>query len=162
MYLLTAYSLKLTAAVIPVSTPQQLKEVLTKVQPGDTILLDKGQWKNVALQIETNGTKEKPVVIAAAEPGAVEFTGNSYIQFGSNHVVVSGILFTNGFTEKGATVEAVQLMRKYLPEHVQIKASGGIRTPEFAQQLIEAGATRLGCSASVAIVNGLPSIANNY
>ena len=110
LYLLAACSLQLIAfgthaSTIPVSNPQQLRDALTKVQPGDTILLNKGKWSNVALQIETSGTKEKPVVIAAAEPGAVEFTGNSFIQFGSNHVVVSGILFTNGFAEKGATVE---------------------------------------------------------
>ncbi len=61
---------------------------------------------------------------------------------------------STGYAEKGATVEAVQLMRKHLADHVQIKASGGIRTYEFAKQLIDAGATRLGCSASVAIVNG--------
>lgn len=58
---------------------------------------------------------------------------------------------STGYAEKGATVEAVKLMRKHLPEAVQIKASGGIRTYEFAVQLIEAGATRLGCSSSVAI-----------
>jgi deoxyribose-phosphate aldolase len=69
---------------------------------------------------------------------------------------------STGYAEKGATVEAVQLMRRHLADQVQIKASGGIRTYEFAKQLIDAGATRLGCSASVAIVNGLPSIANNY
>lgn len=58
---------------------------------------------------------------------------------------------STGYAEVGATVEAVKLMRKHLPEAVQIKASGGIRTYEFAVQLIEAGATRLGCSSSVAI-----------
>lgn len=58
---------------------------------------------------------------------------------------------STGYAETGATVEAVALMRKHLPEAVQIKASGGIRTYEFAVQLIEAGATRLGCSSSVAI-----------
>jgi deoxyribose-phosphate aldolase len=58
---------------------------------------------------------------------------------------------STGYAEKGATIEAVKLMRKHLPEAVQIKASGGIRTYEFAVQLIEAGATRLGCSSSVAI-----------
>ena len=42
-------------------------------------------------------------------------------------------------------------MRENLPAHVQIKASGGIRTYEFAKELVDAGATRLGCSASVAI-----------
>lgn len=61
---------------------------------------------------------------------------------------------STGYAEKGATIEAVQLFRLHLPEQVQIKASGGIRDHIFAQQLIEAGATRLGCSASVAIVQG--------
>lgn len=64
---------------------------------------------------------------------------------------------STGYAEKGATVEAVQLFRRYLPEEVQIKASGGIRDYAFAKQLIEAGATRLGCSASVAIVQGAPA-----
>lgn len=61
---------------------------------------------------------------------------------------------STGYAESGASVEAVQLMRKHLPENIQIKASGGIRTADFAQQLVDAGATRLGCSASVAIIKG--------
>jgi len=61
---------------------------------------------------------------------------------------------STGYAEKGATIEAVKLFRLHLPEQVQIKASGGIRDHVFAQQLIDAGATRLGCSASVAIVQG--------
>ncbi len=69
---------------------------------------------------------------------------------------------STGYAERGATVEAVQLMRKHLPAHVQIKASGGIRTYAFAKELVEAGATRLGCSASVAIVQGEPSANEGY
>jgi deoxyribose-phosphate aldolase len=61
---------------------------------------------------------------------------------------------STGYAEKGASMEAVQLMRQHLPEQMQIKASGGIKTAAFAKQLVEAGATRLGCSASVAIVKG--------
>lgn len=61
---------------------------------------------------------------------------------------------STGYAEKGATIEAVKLFRLHLPEQVQIKASGGIRDHVFARYLIEAGATRLGCSASVAIVTG--------
>jgi len=67
---------------------------------------------------------------------------------------------STGYAEKGASVEDVQLMRKHLPSTVSIKASGGIRTYEFARQLIEAGADRLGCSASVAIVSGAPGGGN--
>ena len=59
---------------------------------------------------------------------------------------------STGYAEKGATVAAVKLFRLHLPHQVQIKASGGIRDYAFAKQLVDAGATRLGCSASVAIV----------
>ena len=61
---------------------------------------------------------------------------------------------STGYAEKGASVHAVSLFKKHLPAHVQIKASGGIRDYAFAKELINAGATRLGCSAGVAIVKG--------
>ena len=60
---------------------------------------------------------------------------------------------STGYAGEGATVHAVQLMRRSLPEHVIIKASGGIRTFEFAKELIAAGANRIGCSGSVQIVH---------
>jgi deoxyribose-phosphate aldolase len=70
---------------------------------------------------------------------------------------------STGFAEKGASVEAVQLMRQHLPSSIQIKASGGIRDYAFAKQLVDAGATRLGCSASIAIVkNGITNDAASY
>lgn len=58
---------------------------------------------------------------------------------------------STGYAEHGASVHAVRLMRANLPQEIQIKASGGIRTFAFAKELIEAGATRIGASASVAI-----------
>lgn len=70
------------------------------------------------------------------------------------HYPVQFLKTSTGFAEKGASVHAVQLMRKHLPPTIGIKASGGIKTIEFAQQLIEAGATRLGTSSGVALVNG--------
>lgn len=59
---------------------------------------------------------------------------------------------STGFAPKGAELETVRLMRSLLPESIQIKASGGIRTREQALAFIEAGASRLGTSAGVAIV----------
>lgn len=59
---------------------------------------------------------------------------------------------STGYAEKGASVHAVTLMRTHLADAVKIKASGGIKTAAFAKELIEAGADRLGCSSSVAIV----------
>lgn len=69
---------------------------------------------------------------------------------------------STGYAEKGATVEAVKLFRLHLPANIQIKASGGIRDYTFARQLVEAGATRLGCSAGVAIVQEQPAGQDGY
>lgn len=69
---------------------------------------------------------------------------------------------STGYAETGATTEVVRIMRENLPQQVKIKASGGIKTYQFARELIEAGATRLGCSASIAIVNGQRVDDTNY
>ncbi|WEK35751.1 MAG: deoxyribose-phosphate aldolase [Candidatus Pseudobacter hemicellulosilyticus] len=61
---------------------------------------------------------------------------------------------STGYAEKGASVEQVQLMRAHLPSAIKIKASGGVRSYEFARQLIDAGADRLGTSSGVAIMKG--------
>jgi deoxyribose-phosphate aldolase len=71
---------------------------------------------------------------------------------------------STGYAEKGASVEAVKLFRKHLPDQVQIKASGGIRDYATAQSMIAEGATRIGCSAGVAIVSGAntDNVKSNY
>lgn len=61
---------------------------------------------------------------------------------------------STGFSTSGATVEDVKLMRSIVGS-MGVKASGGIRDAETALKMIEAGATRLGTSASVEIVKGL-------
>jgi deoxyribose-phosphate aldolase len=59
---------------------------------------------------------------------------------------------STGFADIGASVHAVKLIRKNTPARMGIKASGGISTFAFAKELIEAGATRIGCSASHKII----------
>lgn len=63
---------------------------------------------------------------------------------------------STGYAEKGATIEAVALMRKHLANTIQIKASGGIKSYSFASALIAAGANRIGCSSSIQIVSEAP------
>lgn len=59
---------------------------------------------------------------------------------------------STGFAPSGAKVEHIKLMRSVLPQHVGIKASGGIKTKEQAVAMIEAGADRLGTSSGIKIV----------
>jgi len=59
---------------------------------------------------------------------------------------------STGFAGGGATVEDVRNLKAWVGEGVKVKASGGIRTREFALQLVEAGAERLGASAGVQLI----------
>ena len=59
---------------------------------------------------------------------------------------------STGFGPSGATVHDVALMRKTVGPEMGVKASGGVRTREDADKMIRAGATRIGASASVKIV----------
>ena len=61
---------------------------------------------------------------------------------------------STGFGKGGATVEDIALMRRVVGADMGVKASGGVRTQEDAIRMREAGANRLGASASVAIVSG--------
>ncbi len=61
---------------------------------------------------------------------------------------------STGFSTSGATVEDIRLMRQTVGPEMGVKASGGIRDTATALSMIEAGATRIGASASVAIVEG--------
>ncbi len=61
---------------------------------------------------------------------------------------------STGFGPGGATVHDVRLMRATVGEEMGVKAAGGIRDTETAREMIEAGATRIGASASVKIVGG--------
>ncbi|HQV94243.1 MAG TPA: deoxyribose-phosphate aldolase [Anaerolineales bacterium] len=61
---------------------------------------------------------------------------------------------STGFAGGGATAHDVELMRKAVGPHLGVKASGGVRTFEDAQNMIQAGATRIGASAGVKIIQG--------
>jgi deoxyribose-phosphate aldolase len=73
--------------------------------------------------------------------------------------VAAGAAFvktSTGFSTHGATIEDVRLMREIVGTRAQVKASGGIRDLATALAMIEAGADRLGLSATVAVLESLP------
>ncbi|MBE6956805.1 MAG: deoxyribose-phosphate aldolase [Ruminococcaceae bacterium] len=59
---------------------------------------------------------------------------------------------STGFGTGSATVEDVRLMKESVGNDVKVKAAGGVKTLEAAQAMLQAGADRIGCSASVAIM----------
>ena len=64
---------------------------------------------------------------------------------------------STGFAESGATIEDVKLMKDTVGDDLEVKASGGVRNLEDFNKMLEAGATRIGASAGVQIIQGLES-----
>lgn len=77
------------------------------------------------------------------------------VQAGADFVKTS-----TGFSTGGATVEDVALMRETVGPSIGVKASGGVRSLEDLKKMIAAGATRIGASSGVAIMEGLISDSN--
>lgn len=67
---------------------------------------------------------------------------------------------STGFSTSGAKVEDVAIMRRVVGDRLGVKASGGIRDYKTAKAMIDAGASRLGCSSGIAIVKGESSNAD--
>ncbi|GGH84725.1 deoxyribose-phosphate aldolase [Pullulanibacillus pueri] len=74
------------------------------------------------------------------------------VEAGADYVKTS-----TGFSTGGATVEAVKLMRKTVGPDIGVKASGGVRSQEDLLAMVEAGASRIGASSGVQIIQGLQS-----
>lgn len=69
---------------------------------------------------------------------------------------------STGFSTGGATKEDVTLMRKTVGPTIGVKASGGVRTKQDVEDMVAAGATRIGASAGVAIVSGDQTSKSDY
>jgi len=99
----------------------------------------------------------RPVVLKAIlesallDPDQLDRACAEAIEGGADYVKTSTGFHPSG----GASVEAVRRMRAAVGWDVGVKASGGIRDAETAIAMIEAGATRIGASASAAILDGL-------
>jgi deoxyribose-phosphate aldolase len=102
-------------------------------------------------------------VVKAAAPAGVKVILETSALDGEQKIIgctlskLAGAAFvktSTGFGKGGATVEDIALMRRIVGNELGVKASGGVRTAEDAIKMAQAGANRLGASASVAIVTG--------
>jgi deoxyribose-phosphate aldolase len=120
---------------------------LIALKNGDWSYLDKEMQSLVSL-IHDKGKIIK-VIVESGVLSTDELTRCCDV-YGKMHI--DYMKTSTGYAEKGASLSDVRLMRNKLPDHVKIKASGGIRHYNFALELIDAGADRLGCSSSLQII----------
>ena len=83
---------------IVVSTQEEYAIAEQAVQPGDVIVLANGVWSDFDLVLEAEGTAENPIYLVAQEPGEVVLSGQSSLRLGGQHLIVSGLVFRDGYT----------------------------------------------------------------
>lgn len=91
------FSVIAMANEIVVKNIEELNTANKQARPGDIIILQNGEWSNVTISLNCNGTKGQPITFKAQIPGKVYITGHSQLKFGGNFIVVDGLNFSNGY-----------------------------------------------------------------
>lgn len=76
-----------------VGTASEIAGVLAAVQPGDTITLRDGPWRDAEILFDAAGTRERPITLRAQTPGRVIVSGRSRLRIAGEHLVVDGLVF---------------------------------------------------------------------
>ncbi|MFV0467712.1 MAG: chondroitinase-B domain-containing protein [Dysgonomonas sp.] len=95
----------LMAATQKVSTISEFNQVVKTLQPGDSLVLAKGVWKDAQLIFFGEGTKEKPITLTVEEYGSTTLEGLSNLKLYGNYLIVDGLVFINGYTPTGQVIE---------------------------------------------------------
>lgn len=87
-----------------VETFEQFNQAVSTVKPGGEIVLADGIWENVELVFKAQGLHNKKITLRAQTPGKVIITGRSNLAFSGEYIVVSGLVFKDGFTPTGEVI----------------------------------------------------------
>lgn len=80
---------------------EQFNKAVTKIKPGDELVMANGIWRDVELVFKAEGLANKKIVLKAQTPGRVIITGQSNLSFSGKHIVISDLVFKNGSTPTG-------------------------------------------------------------
>ncbi|MEO0973538.1 MAG: polysaccharide lyase 6 family protein [Pseudomonadota bacterium] len=86
------------AQEVLVSDYAQFERAVPQLQPGDTLILANGTWTDVELVFKANGLPGQPISLRAEAPGEVIISGQSNLRFSGEHIVISGLVFKDGYT----------------------------------------------------------------
>ncbi|MFZ4620332.1 MAG: polysaccharide lyase 6 family protein [Bacteroidota bacterium] len=88
-----------------VTTAAEIKSISSSVQPGDTILLKNGEWKDQEIVLKAEGTEAQPIIMKAETNGEVILNGSSKLRLSGSFITVEGLYFLGGAVEKNAVIE---------------------------------------------------------
>lgn len=87
-----------------VSSQDEYATAHKSLKPGDTIVLANGVWRDFDLVLEAEGTADAPIQLMAETPGKVILSGQSSLRIGGQHLIVSGLVFRDGYTPRNEVI----------------------------------------------------------
>jgi poly(beta-D-mannuronate) lyase len=102
--LCTLFSVQAIAEDWLVDSPIAYTKVAPNLQPGDNVILADGTWNNFEILFKGEGTKQKPITLKAQTKGKVFLTGQSNLRLAGKHLVVSGLVFKDGYTPSSEVI----------------------------------------------------------
>jgi poly(beta-D-mannuronate) lyase len=81
-----------------VDTPKTYEKVAKQLKAGDKVILANGTWKDFEIVFKGKGTKAQPIELTAQTKGKVILSGQSNLRLAGEYLVVSGLVFKNGYT----------------------------------------------------------------
>ncbi len=94
-----------TKSDLLITNPEDLKDAISKANPGDILTLKNGVWNDLEIKFRGKGTEDKPITLRAETPGKVSIEGQSYLKFGGEYLIVEGLYFKNGYSPSNAVVD---------------------------------------------------------
>lgn len=88
-----------------VKTEQELKEAISAANPGTTIIMKNGYWRDIQIQFTGEGTANLPIVLKAEKAGEVIISGKSNLTLGGNYLIVDGLYFKEGYTPSTSVIQ---------------------------------------------------------
>ena len=107
------------AAEFQVADQQAYRDALELVAPGDTIVLADGEWRDFEIVFAAEGRPDKPITLTAQTKGGVIVTGQSNLRLAGAHLVVSGLVFRNGYTPTNEVI-AFRRTKQHLANHSRV------------------------------------------
>ena len=87
-----------------VTSQDEFRQVSENLSPGDTVVLANGNWQDFEIVLQGQGTAKHPITLTAQEKGKVILSGQSNLRLAGNHLVVSGLVFKDGYTPTDAVI----------------------------------------------------------
>ncbi len=103
----------------PVRNLDEFNAAVAGLKPGDEVVLASGTWTDVELAFKGDGTADEPIKLTAEEPGKVIISGQSNLTLSGSHLVVSNLVFKNGYTPTSEVI-SFRTSKTELANHTRV------------------------------------------